>query len=215
MLLWLIEDSTDIKVQSFAINGGSNGITCGDFSVCRVTGTTVQGAVGVGLFAFQSRIGVDNTTLQNNGIGLVSLESSSVRSFGGTVIQENQGSGVDVDTGGSFASFGDTVRNNGGNGIDVVNHGHVLLLGTSITGNSANGVTVTGHATADFEPDNVVTGNAGNGVFLRDVSYAEFKPASNITGNASGLDVDCQPQFPATRGALTNIGGGTTNCVEP
>jgi hypothetical protein len=210
-----IEDSTDITLRGFTINGGSNAITCGDFSVCRLTGATVQGAVGVGLFAFQSRIGVDHTVLQNNGIGLVSLESSSVRSFGGTVIQQNLSSGVDVDTSGSFASFGDTIQNNAGSGIDVAAHGSVLLLGTTVTGNSGNGVTVAEHAAADFEFDNVVTANGANGVLVRDDSFVVFRATNNITGNLSGLDVDCQPQFPATRGALTNIGGGTTNCVEP
>ncbi len=35
---------------------------------------------------------------------------------------------------------------------------------------------------------------------------------TGITGNLSGLDVDCEPQFPITRGVETT--GGITNCVE-
>ena len=66
---------------------------------------------------------------------------------------------------------------------------------------------------AGFE-ETSVTGNGDSGVVVRDLSFAGFS-ASNVTGNLSGTDVICQPQFPATRGALTDIGGGTTNCVEP
>jgi hypothetical protein len=62
---------------------------------------------------------------------------------------------------------------------------------------------------------NVVTGNGGNGVFLRDLSFGFMGVGgATITGNGD-LDVNCAAQFPATRGALTDIGGGTTNCVEP
>jgi len=50
---------------------------------------------------------------------------------------------------------------------------------------------------------------------VRDLSFAFFSSGNSITGNLGGTDVLCSPQFSATRGALTNIGGGTTNCVEP
>jgi parallel beta helix pectate lyase-like protein len=210
-----IEDSTDVTLRGLIVNGGAVGVLCGDFSVCRFEQDVIQGAVGVGVQAFQSRAGFRSTTLQNNGIGLVSLESSSVRSFGDLIVRLNLGSGVDLDTGGSFASFGDTIRDHGGNGVEVNNHGSVLLVGTTVTGNSLNGVVVVGQSAADIEADNVITGNGHSGVFVRDVSFAEFRGASTVTGNGSGLDVACLPQFPSTRGALTNIRGGNTNCVEP
>jgi hypothetical protein len=60
-----------------------------------------------------------------------------------------------------------------------------------------------------------ITANSGVGVAVSDLSFALFTGGTTVTGNASGTDVLCLPQFPATRGALANIGGGITNCVEP
>jgi hypothetical protein len=51
-------------------------------------------------------------------------------------------------------------------------------------------------------------------VQIQDLSMATFSGAT-VTGNGGGTDVVCIPQFSATRGALSDIGGGTTNCVEP
>ncbi len=64
---------------------------------------------------------------------------------------------------------------------------------------------------------NVVTGDGGSGVDINDLSFASFEnPGNNITGNLAQPDRRLlQPQFSATKGVLTNIGGGTTNCVEP
>jgi len=61
----------------------------------------------------------------------------------------------------------------------------------------------------------IITNNGGFGVRLGDLSFASFAQGNSVTGNLAGTDVVCQPQFSATRGALTNINGGTTNCVEP
>jgi hypothetical protein len=57
-----------------------------------------------------------------------------------------------------------------------------------------------------------VTCNVGNFVYLNDGSFSALLDTS-ITGNLSGLDVDCDPQFPITRGIKTT--GGIANCVEP
>jgi hypothetical protein len=61
----------------------------------------------------------------------------------------------------------------------------------------------------------LVTGNAGNGVNINDLSFASFGTGDNVSGNSGQPDVMCNPQFSATRRALTGIGSGTTNCVEP
>jgi hypothetical protein len=61
----------------------------------------------------------------------------------------------------------------------------------------------------------VITGNGAPGAGIEDLSFADFAPGNVITGNASPFDVACLPQFSATRGALTNVGGGSTNCTEP
>jgi hypothetical protein len=74
------------------------------------------------------------------------------------------------------------------------------------------------HSSIHLLGGNTITGNRAFGVYLFDLSFANFDPDNNVTGNNTGgnaLDVGCFSQYTATRGALTNIGGGTTNCVEP
>lgn len=208
-----IEDSTDVTLQGLTMNSGYIGVFCGNFSVCRFDGNTIQGASQAGVQVVQSRATFDTNTIQSNLIGLTSLESSSVRSNGGLVVQQNQSDGVVVDTGSSFAAFGTQIQNNGYAGIEAAT-ASLLINDSSITGNLNFGVVAVSHTNASFTND-VITGNGLNGVVVRDLSFALFGGSNNITGHPSGLDVDCQPQFPATRGALTNIGGGLTDCVEP
>src|SRR5262249_609098 len=210
-----IEDSTHVTLRGFSITGGTIGVFCGNFSICRLEGNTVSGASGVGVQVVQSRATFGPNTIERNGVGLTSLESSSIRTFGGLVIQQNLVSGVDLDTGSSFASFGDNIRDNSGNGIEANNHASLLMLGTTVTGNLFNGVVVLGQSAADLESGNMISGKCPSGVLGKDVNFAEFRLPSTVTGNGSGLDVACLPQYPATRGALTNLGGGITNCVEP
>jgi len=96
----------------------------------------------------------------------------------------------------------------------------MLLLGSIVSGNPGAGVALLDSSVARFNSDggtvNRITGHLFNGVVVGDLSFARFVGGGNdvVTGN-SGTDVICFPQFPATRGALTNIGGGTTNCIEP
>ena len=206
-----IQGSTNVTLRGFTINGGAFGVFCG-YSFCRFDGNTVQGASQAGVQVVQSRATFDTNTIQNNLIGITSLESSSVRSNGGLVVRQNQSSGVVVDTGSSFAAFGTNIQDNSYAGIEA-QFASLLVNDSSITGNLF-GVLALNHTEASLAGD-VITGNGLNGVVVRDLSFVLFGGPSNITGHPSGLDVDCQPQFPATRGALTNIGGGTTSCVEP
>jgi hypothetical protein len=203
-----IEDSTDIALQGFTINGGAGGVQCFNFSICRFDGNTVQGASSEGIaINVQSRATFGANTIQNNGTGLLVFEVSYVRTFGGLVIQQNSFEGVTVDYGSSFESFGDTIQNNGANGIAAYNHDFLLLLGTTVTGNSWYGVAVLGQSAADIDGDNVITGNVLSGVLVRDLSYAEFRSASTVNS------VECQGQFTLVRG-FTNLVGATTNCTD-
>jgi len=208
-----IEDSTDVSLEGFTINGGAIGVYCGNFSVCRFNGNTIQGASDADFQAGQAWAYFDENTIQDSCYGLVSLESSYVRSNGGLVVQHNWCAGVYVVTGGAFAAFGTTIRDNDALGVYAGTSASLLLQSTTITGNHW-GVYVDAHSTADFDRDNAVTGNIGAGVIVGDLSYAGFPGPNTVTGNPDG-DVVCWPQFSATRGALTNIGGGTTNCAEP
>ena len=208
-----VEDSTDVILQGFAINGGFIGVFCADFSICRFNGNTIQGALQAGVQVVQSRATFDANTIQNNLLGLTSLESSAIRSNGGLVVQQNQSSGVVIDTGSSFAAFGTTIQSNGNAGIEMDVSASLTIADSTITGNLF-GVTVLSHSDAHFFANNVITGNELNGVVVSDLSFVLFEASSTITGNGAGLDVTCQAKFSATRGALANIGGGITDCTE-
>ena len=60
----------------------------------------------------------------------------------------------------------------------------------------------------------VVTGNTSGGIQLNEESSAYFGPGT-VKDNTGGMDVYCGSSYTTARFATTNIGGGTTNCVEP
>ena len=206
-----IEDSQRITLQGFTINGGANGVTCGDNSLCHLKGNTVQGAV---------------STANGAGVEVVRFSQATLE---GDVIQYNGGDGLDVADGASEATVsGAKIQYNAVDGIFVGLNSTLRANGNQIVGNGGNGVSVFNSSVARFGTarnpanGNIITNNSGPGIVVRDVSFAVFAPSRNMvtlnntrTGGV-GFDVDCAPQFSATRGAnSTNIGGGTTNCVEP
>jgi parallel beta-helix repeat protein len=210
-----IEDSRSVTVQGFTINGGAEGVLCGASSVCYLTGNTVQSALDSGiLVSAASTANLSANIVENNGRGLSANLNSSANSNNDT-FQGNAGSGIAANQG-YVATFTSIIQNNGSNGaagINAINHSAIRLITSTVTGNGAAGVQVQGGSEGTFE-ETGVTQNALAGVIVKDLSYARFS-TSNITGNLGGTDVSCRPQFPATRGALTDIGGGITNCVEP
>jgi hypothetical protein len=146
------------------------------------------------------------------------LAQSSTLSLDGVTVQRNRNAGVDLTRGSTLALRNSSVNGNGAaaqaSGVRIAGHSTAELTNNSITGNNADGVRIFQASAAQFGGGNVITGNGAPGVGIEDVSFADFAPGNVITGNAS-LDVACLPQFSATRGALTNVGGGNTNCTEP
>lgn len=71
-----VYDSRDVAINGFAIDAGSdgvsgaNGISCNDWSACRLALNVIQGAgSGAGLAVYQaSEATVDGDTVQNNGV---------------------------------------------------------------------------------------------------------------------------------------------------
>jgi parallel beta helix pectate lyase-like protein len=149
---------------------------------------------------------------------LVVREASQALTNGDTILG-NGAAGVVVIDGSFLFAFATTVRSNGGAGMRIADHSTVRSQDSTMTGNGGSGMRLEGGAEVRFFVDttgNVITGNGGNGVSINDLSVANFENFGNdISGNSSQPDVICNPQFSATRGALTNIGPGTTNCVEP
>jgi hypothetical protein len=215
-----ILDSRSISVNGFTINAGadgvsgSNGVTCLEFSVCRIAGNVIQGAAdGGGFLVGQSSLAtLDGDTLQNNGIGLLVTSRSSAR-LGGqfrNFIARGNGRGIQMNRT-AFVYVGAVVENSTDVGAAVIGNSSLVITG-SISGSGSAGVLVRESSFARFDSASI-SGNAGGGVFLKDLSMGDFINGSTVTGNV-GTDVFCSPQFAATRGT-GSIGGGTTNCIEP
>lgn len=222
-----IEDTKDVTVQGFAINGGNIGVFCDNLSVCRLNNDTIRGTTnnnvlgnGFGVQVENSRAYLNGDTLQNNpGRGLSVINASLV--FAGNVnVSNNAGEGVLVGFGAFLVLNPATIQNNGLDGVRVVDHATFRIVAGMITRNGAAGVRLDGASEAAIQGlDNPVTisGNGGNGVQLNDLSFGRFEglpsgdAALTITGNAPN-DVQCNPLYSATRGATTDIGGGSTNC---
>ncbi len=201
-----IEDSQRVTVQGFTINGGAQGILCSTASLCYLTGNTIEGPGGFGLNAIKgSRAFLESNVIENWGRGAF-IDSGAQVFSSNDVFQSNGGSALVILAAAYFESLNSTFDNNGV-GIDA--GGTLTLRGGTISGNSSDGIRLLSGKAAFVGP--TITGNGGVGVHLEDGAFAGFLAAS-ITGNLSGLDVDCEPQFPVTR--FVDRTGGITNCAE-
>jgi hypothetical protein len=201
-----IEDSQRITLQGFTINGGDTGVVCGNHSLCHFKGNTIQGAV--------------------NGDGVDLAESQAT--FDGDVVQFNAGSGLFIIGGAGALVSGAKIQYNAGDGITSLVNSTLHFRGAQITANGGSGVGLDLSSVAVFgvggnhTTANIITNNAGPGVILRNLSVAAFRAVGNMvtlnntSTGGTGFDVVCAPQFSAIQGANSNnLGGGTTNCVEP
>jgi hypothetical protein len=212
----LIADSRDVTINNFTINGGNNGITCSDGSLCRLNANTVlnAGNDGVAVLTISQAVVIGGTVQGSGGTGIDVLDGSSAQ-VTGVMIVNNPGSGIQV-LGHSFIITNSTMANNGGSGIFVTHNGTLRCTGCQITGNAILGVIIRRDSSARFSGPFVVTGNTGGGILLTESSSAYFAGgAGTVTGNPGGLDVFCGSSFTTAKQATFNIGGGTTNCVEP
>ena len=205
-----IEDSRSVTVQGFTINGGAQGILCNTASVCYLTGNTIQGpAGGYGVDVLRgSRAFLESNVIQNWARGAFITGSAEVFSSN-DIFQGNGGSAIAVLNRSYFESTNSSLDNNGV-GIEAGGSG-VFLGGGTISGNTFDGVKVLAASEAIFSGP-TITANGGVGVQVMDSSFVAFLAAS-ITGNLSGLDVDCEPQFPIAQ--FVDRTGGITNCVVP
>lgn len=214
-------DSRDVAINGFAIDAGSdgvsgaNGISCNDWSTCRLALNVIRGAgSGAGFAVYQaSEATVDGDTFQNNGVGLMAHSGTRVRpgGQGRPIISSSNGTGMHI-VRQAFVFILATVENNSQQGVVVRFHSTLDLTG-SISHNGDVGAAIQESSAARFT-SSTIANNVGPGVLVADLSMATFNSAT-VTGNGGGTDVVCSPQFSATRGVFTDIGGGTTNCVEP
>jgi hypothetical protein len=213
-----IGDSRDVAINGFSVNAGSgagvnNGVSCNDYSLCRLSGNTIQGAGNGGFAVFGvSNATVDGDLLQNNAFaGLLIRSGSSVRSGGQArpITARNNGQGINMARQ-AYANVGVLLQNNSNVGAHAMFNSTMELTGT-ISGNGSAGTYV--HEGSSVRLTNAtITDNVGPGVIVQDLSMVSFNGAS-VTHNGGGMDVACNPQYPATRGVADT--GGITNCVEP
>jgi len=212
-----IEDSRSVTLQGFTINGGG-GVLCGGASVCRLIGNTIQSSTANGIAVIRASTAfLANNVVQNNALPGLGVNGDSRVISNGDSFVGNTDSGARV-LASYFLCTGSTIQNNGSNGsagVVGLEGARVRFQSCTISGNPSSGVVLVQGAEGRFATGNIITGNGGNGVSLGDLAFASFDPGNSVTGNTGGPDVLCTPQFSATRGALANIAGGTTNCVEP
>ena len=210
-------DSRRVSLNGFVINGGANGVVCADSNLCRFSGNTVQGSPNYGVIITGSQASLNGDTLRDNaGRGLSIINGAQVDATALSV----QGSfdGIVLNTRGMLTLSNSTVQGNQNRGILATTSSTVRLFASTVKANAGDGVRLQQSSQARFDNffgANAITNNGGAGVSVSDLSFALFDVNSNVTGNVGGTDVVCLPQFSATRGALTNLSGGTTNCVEP
>jgi Right handed beta helix region len=202
-----IEDSQRVTLQGFTINGGAQGILCNTASLCYLTGNTIQGPGHFGINVIKgSRAFLESNVIEDWVRGAF-IDSGAQVFSSNDVFQSNGGSALVVLAAAYFESLNSKFDSNGV-GIDA--GGTLTLNGGTISGNSSDGIRLLSGKAVFLGP--TITGNGGVGVHLEDGAFAGFLAAS-ITGNLSGLDVDCEPQFPITR--FIDRTGAITNCVEP
>jgi parallel beta helix pectate lyase-like protein len=217
-----VYNSPMVVISGFTINGsgptGKDAVNA-NHSEIWLNGDTIQnarnGVTGYG----NTGINISGGILQNNATGLnVYNGAKALLSVDSNVVIQNNTVGVALQAAAHVQASTATIRNNSGPGVRMLINATFTCDACSITGNGANGVGVFEGSSvlfSAFRGPYVVTNNALAGVYLSELASANFSPGGNVAANASGTDVNCGPQFTTARGATINIGGGTTNCVEP
>ena len=205
-------DSRDVAINNLTISGGVVGVNCLDRSLCRLNADTIQGANFAGVGVFFSQTDVSGGVVRNNAAGLTVFNGSGARVLGVTV--QNNGTGIEVRTD-SFVNTDSTISGNSGTGLLAHFNATVHCLGCTVSDNGDHGVVIRQNSTVRFAGGATVTGNVGGGVLLSEESSTFFGDGGNVTANPHGLDVSCGASATTAKFATTNIGGGSTNCIEP
>jgi hypothetical protein len=229
-----IDDSRDVAINGFTINGGQDGIDCQNGSLCRLTGNIVANSAndGVGVWAF-SMAEIAGGTLVSNGFAGLQVANGGKAKANGVTVNGNS-LGVLVNNGAFLQFFGGTIAANFGWGVWAVRGVTFVCSACSITTNGGDGVHAEQGATVAFQTDfgvpiptpYQVTRNGGAGVSLTNLANVSFGsgggggPAGGVGGSVSAnhglLDVACNASFTAA-GGLANAGvsGARTNCAGP
>lgn len=203
----LILDSRRVSIQGFAIRGGNVGVSCDDYSLCRLSGNTFEGTAQRGLDVNDSDLTLFSDVIQNGAGTGIYAERSNVQASNVTI----QANSTGISAAGSTVTLtGATIHNNTSDGVFVNSSARLHLTDSNISFNSGNGVTVADLTDISMVND-TVTGNGQFGVWFGDESLGFFVGGSY---SANGyLDISCGGQYSLAK----NIAGiyGTTDCPVP
>ena len=191
-----------VQLQNLTIQGGTFGVGCSDFSVCRFSGNTVQNATGSGVYLDSSDATLNGDVIQNNANSGMNLTASRARLTkvtvqGTTAGNSGFGNGVDINSGSSVTVEQLTTQNNQGAGVSLVGNSHLSNRSWAgpftVTNNSGGGIWVTEQSSADLSGATVTNnggGNGGAGVVIDGNSEASFWSGGTFTGNQP-IDIYC------------------------
>ena len=103
-------------------SAGANGISCNDWSMCRLSMNVIQGAGSGGGFAVYkaAQATLDGDTFQNNGTGLIANSGTKVRAGGQARPFISRGNGTGISTSRQGLVYVTAiVENNSGRGVSV------------------------------------------------------------------------------------------------
>lgn len=204
-----------VNVEGFTLNGS---VGCYSGSNCTFSSNVFQGSPGDGVTISRSNAKLTEDVIQNSsGRGLVVAAGSVAAAFDVKIQHCGSGGATAIDGGNLTVNAvnSSSFVNNANDGIQGLAHSTLRINdGVVIQGNTGHGIRVESASEASLG-SLAISNNSGDGVSIGDLSFVWFRGSATVTGNLSGTDVDCRPQFSATRGAVGNIGGGITNCVEP
>ena len=203
----LILDSRRVSIQGFTISGGNVGVSCDDYSLCRLRGNTFDGTAQRGVDVNNSELTLSGDVIQNGSyIGLY-VNASNVQASNVTIQANSNG----ISAAGSTVTLtGVSIHNNTSDGVFVNSSAKLQLIDSNVSFNSGNGITVADLTDVSMVND-TVTGNGQFGVWFGDESVGFFVGGSY---RANGyLDISCGGQYSLAK----NIAGiyGTTDCPVP
>ena len=209
-------NSRHITVDGFTINGGFDGIGCGQYSLCILNNNTVQGASDAGVALGRgTSANLRGNTIQNNADGFFAGGGAVAVVAGGT-IQGNTGVGAYAFNNGHLTFIDDggtpaTIHENSAEGIVAQSGSTILLANTAVSMNGADGILALDASVVRVGQNAQITGNGGNGVQLLESSFAFVGGSADLSGNG-GSPVVCAGTFSNARAMGANAG---LSCHNP
>ena len=204
-----IDGAKRIRLESFLVTGGRDGVNGNRGSSFTMVGVNVQGSPRFGVIAANNSQGsVDNALIKGAGsTGLIAANSAVLFITNATVedgqtgIQANRGSHIRIgqDQLGSATLGPVIVRNNRGSGINIDSSAAAIIVSTTVESNQGSGINITRSAHADIGigsfnvigavtvRNNNSTSGTSNGIFVDGGSINLV--GTTISGHAFGLQM--------------------------